>query len=206
MRPRYPLATRLAKRRRRGRGGGMTSFPIDQVRAQFPALDRTAGGTPRIYFDAPGGTQACRPAIAAMTRHLEEGSANSGGAFATSVETDALSQAAHEAAADLLGAEAGDIAFGPNMTTLTLSVSRALARTWQPGDEVVVTRLDHDANVSPWQLAAHDSGATVRFVDIHPEDCTLDLDDFGRQLSPRTRLVAFAAASNAVGTVNDVAL
>lgn len=183
----------------------MTSFPIDQVRAQFPALARTDGGAPRIYFDAPGGTQACRPAIAAMTRHLEEGSANSGGAFATSVETDALSQAAHEAAADLLGAEAGDIAFGPNMTTLTLSVSRALARTWQPGDEVVVTRLDHDANVASWLLAARDSGAIVKWIDIDPEAGTLRLDQLPSLLSPRTRLVAVGGASNALGTLNDVA-
>jgi cysteine desulfurase family protein (TIGR01976 family) len=183
----------------------MTSFPIDQVRAQFPALARTDGGAPRIYFDAPGGTQACRPAIAAMTRHLEEGSANSGGAFSTSIEIDALSQAAHEAAADLLGAEAGDIAFGPNMTTLTLSVSRALARTWQPGDEVVVTRLDHDANVAPWLLAARDSGTIVKWIDIDPEAGTLRLDQLPSLLSRRTRLVAVGGASNALGTLNDVA-
>jgi cysteine desulfurase family protein (TIGR01976 family) len=182
----------------------MTSFPIDQVRAQFPALARTDEGVPRIYFDAPGGTQACRPVIAAMTRHLEEGSANSGGAFATSVETDALSQAAHEAAADLLGAEAGDIAFGPNMTTLTLSVSRALARTWEPGDEVVVTRLDHDANVAPWLLAARDSGATIKWIDIDPEAGTLRLDTLPSILSRRTRLVAAGGASNALGTLNDL--
>jgi cysteine desulfurase family protein (TIGR01976 family) len=183
----------------------MTSFPIDQVRAQFPALSRTDHGVPRIYFDAPGGTQACRPAIAAMTRHLEEGSANSGGAFATSVETDALSTAAHEAAADLLGAEAGDIAFGPNMTTLTLSVSRALARTWQEGDEVIVTRLDHDANVAPWLLAARDAGAIVRWIDIDPGAGTLRLDQLPSLLSRRTRLVAVGGASNALGTLTDVA-
>jgi len=183
----------------------MTSFPIDQVRAQFPALARSDGGRPRIYFDAPGGTQACRPAIAAIARHLEEGSANSGGAFASSVETDALSDAAHAAAADLLGGDPGDIAFGPNMTTLTLSVSRALARTWQPGDEVIVTRLDHDANVAPWLLAARDSGATVRWLDIDAEAGTLRLDDLPGLLSPRTRLVALGGASNALGTLNDVA-
>src|SRR3954465_11054281 len=161
----------------------MTSFPIDRVRAEFPALSRPDGGAPRIYFDAPGGTQACRPAIAAMARHLEEGSANSGGAFATSLETDALSQAAHAAAADLLGGDPGDIAFGPNMTTLTLSVSRALARTWAPGDEVVVTRLDHDANVAPWFLAARHSGAPVRWLDIGPDAGTLRLDQLPDILS-----------------------
>ncbi|HMC92210.1 MAG TPA: cysteine desulfurase-like protein, partial [Allosphingosinicella sp.] len=182
----------------------MTSFPIDQVRAQFPALARTDEGVPRIYFDAPGGTQACRPAIAAMTRHLEEGSANSGGPFATSIETDALSQEAHEAAADLLGAEGSDIAFGPNMTTLTLSVSRALARTWGKGDEVVVTRLDHDANVAPWLLAARDAGATIKWIDIDPEAGTLRLDTLPSILSRRTRLVAVGGASNALGTLNDL--
>src|SRR4051794_12113358 len=183
----------------------MASFPIDQVRAQFPALSRTDGGAARIYFDAPGGTQACRPAIAAMVGHLEAGSANSGGAFATSVETDALSEAAHAAAADLLGGDPGDIAFGPNMTTLTLSVSRALARTWEPGDEVVVPRLDHDANVAPWLLAARDSGATVRWLDIDPDAGPLPLDQLPDILSPRARLVALGGASNALGTLNDVA-
>jgi cysteine desulfurase family protein (TIGR01976 family) len=183
----------------------MTSFPIDEVRAQFPALSRTDGGAARIYFDAPGGTQACRPAIAAIARHLDEGSANSGGAFATSLETDALSGAAHAAIADLLGGEAADIAFGPNMTTLTLSVSRALARTWDAGDEVVVTRLDHDANVAPWLLAARDSGAAVRWLDIDPEAGTLRLDTLAELLSPRTRLVALGGASNALGTLTDVA-
>jgi cysteine desulfurase family protein (TIGR01976 family) len=183
----------------------MTRFPIEEVRRQFPALARSDGRLPRIYFDAPGGTQACRQAIAASVRHLEQGTANSGGAFAASAETDALSEAAHAAAADLLGGDAGEIAFGPNMTTLTLSVSRALARTWKPGDEVVVTRLDHDANVAPWLLAARDSGATVRWLDIDPEAGTLRLDLLPEILSPRTRLVALGGASNALGTLNDVA-
>jgi cysteine desulfurase family protein (TIGR01976 family) len=182
----------------------MTTFPIDEVRAQFPALARRDEGRPRIYFDAPGGTQACRPAIDRMRAHLEEGSANSGGAFATSVETDALSEAAHAAAADLLGAEPGDIAFGPNMTSLTFSVSRALGRTWQAGDEVIVTRLDHDANVAPWLLAARDAGAVVRWLDIDPEAGTLRLDTLPGLLSARTKLVAVGGASNALGTLNDV--
>src|SRR5436309_10008354 len=119
----------------------MPPFPIDVVRAQFPALAVTDGGQPRAYLDAPGGTQACRAAIARMAHHLERGTANSGGAFATSAETDRLSEEAHAAMADLLGGDAGEIAFGPNMTSLTFAVSRALARTWQPGDEVIVTRL-----------------------------------------------------------------
>jgi cysteine desulfurase family protein (TIGR01976 family) len=179
------------------------SFPIEQVRAEFPAL--SAGGGSRIYFDAPGGTQACRRAIDAMADHLRNGSANSGGAFATSIETDALSRAAHEAVADLLGGEAGEIAFGPNMTTLTFALSRALARGWRSGDEIILSRLDHDANVSPWLLAARDTGAQVRWIDIDPDTGTLRLDGLPAILSERTRLVAVGGASNALGTVNDVA-
>jgi len=184
----------------------MTHFPIDEVRSHFPAL-ATPGrsGRPRVYFDAPGGTQACREAIEAIAGHLMQGSANSGGAFAASVETDALSAAAHEAVADLLGGEGGDIAFGPNMTTLTFSLSRALARGWREGDELVVTRLDHDANVSPWLLAARDAGATVKWVEIDPEAGTLRLDLLPELLGARTRLVAVGGASNALGTLNDVA-
>lgn len=180
------------------------SFPIDEVRAQFPALGVTDDGRPRVYFDAPGGTQACRPAIARMTAYLERGTANSGGAFATSVETDALSDAAHEAMADLLGGEPGEIAFGPNMTSLTLAVSRSLAREWAEGDEIVLTRLDHDANVTPWVLAARDRGVTVRWLDFDPETGALRLDLLAGLLGPRTRLVAFGGASNAVGTLNDI--
>src|SRR5439155_3118058 len=126
--------------------------------------------------------------------------ANHGGVFVTSIESDAILQRAHEAAARLVNAwSAGEVVFGQNMTTLTFHLSRSLGRTWKPGDEVLVTRLDHDANVRPWVLAARDAGASVRFVDLHPEDCTLDADDLRRQLSSRTRLVAFTCASNAVG-------
>ncbi|MBA2920169.1 cysteine desulfurase-like protein [Sphingomonas sp. MAH-20] len=178
------------------------AFPIGQVRAQFPAL----GVGDRIYLDGPGGTQMCAPAMTAMLRHLETGTANLGGAFSTSVETGALSDAAHAAIADLLGAAPEDIAFGPNMTTLTLSVSRALAREWREGDEIVVTRLDHDANVAPWLLAAEDRGATVRWLDFDPDSGVLRLDTLPALLGPRTRLVAVGGASNAIGTLNDVAM
>jgi cysteine desulfurase family protein (TIGR01976 family) len=181
------------------------TFPIDRVRAEFPALATTDDGRPRIYFDAPGGTQACRAAIRAMAAHLEQGSANSGGAFASSVETDALSRAAHEAMADLLGGDADEIAFGPNMTTLTFSLSRALAREWREGDEIVLTRLDHDANVTPWAMAAADRGVTVKWIDIDLATGTLRLDTLPGLLGPRTRLVAVGGASNALGTLNDVA-
>ncbi|HEU4967411.1 cysteine desulfurase-like protein [Sphingomonas sp.] len=176
-------------------------FPIDEVRAQFPAL----GTGDRIYLDGPGGTQMCAPAMRAMLEHLEAGTANLGGAFRTSIDTGALSDAAHEAMADLLGAAPEDIAFGPNMTTLTLSVSRALARNWREGDEIVVTRLDHDANVAPWLLGAEDSGVTVRWLDFDPDSGTLRLDTLPALLGPRTRLVAVGGASNAIGTLNDVA-
>ncbi len=177
------------------------SFPIDAVRARFPALSVPD----RIYFDAPGGTQVCRDAIQRMVAHLETGTANSGGCFATSRDTDALSDAAHTAMADLLGAEPGEIAFGANMTTLTLAVSRALARDWSEGDELVVTRLDHDANVAPWLEVAADRGMVVRWIVFDPATGRLDLDALPAMLGERTRLVAVGGASNALGTVNDVA-
>jgi cysteine desulfurase family protein (TIGR01976 family) len=143
--------------------------------------------------------------IDAMVHYLSTCNANHGGAFATSRASDAILDSAHRAAAALLNAPSPDeIVFGQNMTTLTFHLSRSVARTLRPGDEVLVTRLDHDANVRPWLLSARDAGATARFVDVHPEDCSLNLDDLRRQLSGRTRLVAVGAASNAVGTVNDI--
>jgi cysteine desulfurase family protein (TIGR01976 family) len=178
----------------------MPDFPIDAVRARFPALARGAA-----FFDAPGGTQACDAAIEAMTRHLTEGTANAGGPFATSVETDQVSADAHAAMADLLGARPEEIAFGPNMTSLTFAVSRALARDWGEGDELIVTRLDHDANVAPWLQAAEDRGVTVRWLDFDPATGRWSLDDLAALLGPRTKLVALGAASNALGTLNPIA-
>lgn len=174
-------------------------FPIDAVRARFPALNDT-----RAYLDAPGGTQACAPAIDRMAAHLRDGTANSGGAFATSRSTDALSEAAHAAMADLLGGQAQEIAFGPNMTSLTLAASRALARDWGPADNLVVTRLDHDANVAPWLAVAADRGMTVRWLDFDPATGRLMLEQLPELLDAHTRLVAVGGASNALGTVNDV--
>jgi cysteine desulfurase family protein (TIGR01976 family) len=143
--------------------------------------------------------------IDAVADCLAHHNANDGGSFATSREAGAVVDAARGAVADLLGAASPDeIVFGSNMTTLTFALSRALARTWRPGDEIVVTRLDHDANVTPWVLAAADAGATVRFLDIDPSDCTLRLDLLPTLLNDRTRLVAVGLASNAVGTVNSV--
>ena len=179
-------------------------FPINAVRARFPALASAAGG-PRIYFDVPGGTQACIDAIDAMRGHLLAGTANVGGAFATSVATGATSAAAHAAMADLLGGRADEIAFGPNMTSLTFAVSRALARDWGAGDELVVTRLDHDANIAPWLQVADDRGMTVRWLDFDPATGVLDLAALPGLVGPRTRLVAIGGGSNALGTLNDVA-
>nr|WP_295663801.1 cysteine desulfurase-like protein [Polymorphobacter sp.] len=180
------------------------NFPIDAVRARFPALAATDNGRSRIYFDAPGGTQVCAPAITAMVAHLEGGTANSGGAFASSVDTDRTSAAAHAAMADLLGADPGEIAFGANMTSLTFAVSRALAQHWQAGDELVVTRLDHDANVSPWLRVAADRGMTVRWIDFDPATGVLDLAALPGLLGEKTRVVAVGGASNALGTLNDI--
>jgi cysteine desulfurase family protein (TIGR01976 family) len=180
------------------------SLDLAAIRAEFPALSVTDGTRPRIYFDAPGGTQVCRRAIHGMVRHLEGGTANSGGAFATAIATDALAEEAHEAMADLLGGHSSEIAFGQNMTTLTLALSRALGRRFEAGDELVVTRLDHDANVAPWLLLARDVGMEVRWLDFDPETGRLRLDELPALLNARTRLVAIGGASNALGTLNDV--
>ena len=176
-------------------------FPIEAVRARFPAL---SAGKDRIYFDAPGGTQICQDAIDHMVAHLKSGTANSGGTFVTSRETDALSEAAHQAMADLLGADAGEIAFGPNMTSLTLALSRALSREWREGDELILTHLDHDANVAPWLLVARDRKMVVKWIDFDPETGMLDIGGLPGLLSERTRLVAVGGASNALGTLNDI--
>ncbi len=176
------------------------AFPIDAVRGQFPALRYD-----RVYFDAPGGTQVCAPAIRAMVAHLERGTANTGGAFVTSVETDALSDKAHAAMAELLGGRPAEIAFGANMTSLTMTVGRALAQRWGAEDELVVTRLDHDANVAPWLLVARDRGMTVRWLDFDPTTGAWNPADLAALVGPRTRLVALGGASNALGTLNDVA-
>lgn len=170
------------------------------VRAHFPALT-----SPTIYFDNPGGTQVAQDVILRMEHYLHFNNANHGGAFQTSHKSDAVVAEARQALADFLhAARPEEIVFGPNMTTLTLSISRSLGRTLQPGDEIVVTRLDHDANIAPWLLVAEDRGCTVRSVDFHEEDCTLDMEDFARQINERTKIVAVGYASNAVGTINDV--
>jgi cysteine desulfurase family protein (TIGR01976 family) len=185
----------------------MTLTPdlVEHCRRQFPALTRLQHGRPVVYLDGPAGTQVPQRVIDAVSDYLAHHNANQCGRFATSRETDAMMHAAHQAVADLLGAgDAETIAFGPNMTTLTFALSRALARTWKRGDEVLVTKLDHDANVTPWVRAAEDAGAIVRFAEIRREDCTLDLEDLRSKLNERTRLVAVGCASNSVGTINPV--
>ncbi|MGC8855560.1 MAG: cysteine desulfurase-like protein [Anaerolineae bacterium] len=171
------------------------------VRAHFPSLDR-----PAIFFDNPGGTQIAQESLDRIHRYLLECNANHEGAFATSIESDAILEEAHRAMADFYNAASPqEIIFGANMTTLTLHISRSIARTWNPGDEIVVTRLDHDANVTPWVLAAQDRGVKVNWVDFDMEDGTLKLDDLQRALERKPRLLAVGYASNALGTVNPVA-
>ena len=171
---------------------------IPLIRQQFPALEK-----PAIYLDNPGGTQITRRSLERVQGYLRDTNANHEGAFATSRASDALVDAARSAAADFLGASRpAEIVFGPNMTSLTFNLSRAIARTWAPGDTIVVTRLDHDANITPWALAAQDRGCRVRWVDFHPEDGALDLEDLQAALAERPRLLAVGYASNALGTIN----
>lgn len=182
-----------------------SSLDVSGIRKRFPALAQRHGEREAVFFDGPAGSQVPESVIAAIGDYLRTMNANHGGVFSTSRRSDALLEEAHRAAADFVGTDDPDCCyFGGNMTSLTFALSRALSRTWTVGDEIMVTRLDHDGDVSPWVLAARDAGVTVRHIGIRP-DCTLDLDDFRRQLSPRTRLVAVGAASNAVGTVNPVA-
>ena len=183
----------------------MPAFDVDAIRAEFPALARQHDGRPAIFLDGPGGTQVPQRVIDAVGGYYRDMNANSGGAFRTSESNDAMSAEAHAAVADLLGAASPDeIKFGANMTTLTFHIGRSIGATLQPGDEIVVTKLDHEANVSTWRAMAADRGVTVQTVDIDVDDVTLDLEDLESKLGPRTRLVAVGFASNAVGSVNPV--
>ncbi|HET6764465.1 MAG TPA: cysteine desulfurase-like protein [Longimicrobiaceae bacterium] len=176
------------------------------IRSAFPVFERRFGGTPAAFFDGPGGSQVPRPVIDAVAGYLAYHNANTHGAFQTSDETDRILFGARERVAELLGAAGPDeVVFGANMTTLTFAVSRALAPGWGEGDELIVTELDHQANVAPWRRVAEDRGMTVRVVPFDPETMQLDYAALESLLSPRTRLVAIGAASNAVGTINDVA-
>jgi cysteine desulfurase family protein (TIGR01976 family) len=173
---------------------------VSIIREQFPSLAR-----PVTFFDNPGGTQIARKSLDRIVSYLTMNNANHAGVFASSMESDAVLAEAHAAMADFLNASRPEeIVFGNNMTTLTLHISRSISRAWKAGDEIVVTRLDHDANVTPWVLAAEDRGVKVQRVDFHPENGTLDLEDFTKKLEGRPRLVAVGYASNALGTINPV--
>jgi len=183
----------------------MRRFDVDALRAEFPALAREERGRPVAFLDGPGGTQVPQRVIDAVVGYYRDSNANAGGAFSTSLASDAIVDEAHAAVADFLGAESPDeTKFGQNMSSLTLHLGRSIGATLGPGDEIVVTTLDHEANVSTWWAMAEDRGVTVHTVDIDPTDVTLDLEDLESKLSSRTKLVAIGYASNAVGTINPV--
>jgi cysteine desulfurase family protein (TIGR01976 family) len=179
-------------------------FDVDAARAHFPALERRHQDRPVLYFDNPAGTQVPREMVDRVTGYLKHSNANTGGDFPTSQGTDRIIAETRAAMADFLGAASPDgIVFGQNMTSLTFHLSHALRTILRPGDEIVTTRLEHDANVAPW-LALQDRGVVVRFIDFHPEDGTLDLEGAEELITERTRLLAVGYASNALGTVNEV--
>ncbi len=180
-----------------------SALDLTYVRAQFPSLAQTVNGHPAVFLDGPGGTQVPQRVIDAISNYLSHDNANTGGAYATSRSTDAMLAEARAAMADFLNCGADEVVFGPNMTTLTYAMSRAIGRDLGPDDEILVTRLDHDANVSPW-LALEEKGVTIRWAEIHTGDCTLDVEDLAAKLNSKTKLVAIGYASNAVGTINPV--
>ena len=176
---------------------------LNWVRAQFPSLWQRVNGHPAAFLDGPGGTQVPERVIDAISGYLRSNNANTCGAYATSRNTDQMIAGARSAMADFLGCDADEIVFGPNMTTLTFAISRTIGRELGPGDEILLTHLDHDANISPWR-ALEERGVKIKFADIHEEDCTLDMDDLASKITSSTKVVAAGYASNAVGTINDV--
>jgi cysteine desulfurase family protein (TIGR01976 family) len=180
------------------------ALDLDWVRAQFPSLAQTVNGQPATFLDGPGGTQVPQRVIDAISDYLKRDNANTCGAYATSRHTDLMIAGARSGMADFLGCDPDEIVFGPNMTSLTFAISRSIGRELGPGDEIVLTHLDHDANISPWR-ALEERGVTIRMAEIHEDDCTLDMADLARKITDRTKLVAVGYASNAVGTINDVA-
>jgi cysteine desulfurase family protein (TIGR01976 family) len=177
----------------------------EQIRSHFPALRRTHNGFPVAYFDGPGGTQVPQEVVDAMADYLLNHNANTHWKYPTSEETDAILANARQVLADFLGARADEIAFGQNMTTLTFHLARAFGREWGKGDEVVITEIDHHGNVAPWTALEKDRGITTKMVRIHTDRGCLDWDALEQAITPRTRLVAINAASNALGTITDVA-
>ncbi|MGH7580342.1 MAG: cysteine desulfurase-like protein, partial [Gemmatimonadales bacterium] len=176
----------------------------EEIRSHFPALERLHRGRPVAYFDGPGGTQVPRAVVQAMSDYLLHHNANTHWPYPTSQETDAMIEGARQAMADFLGAERSEVAFGANMTTLTFHLARGLGRGWGPGDEIVVTELDHHANIAPWRALERDRGVGVRMVPLIPETGQLDWQALEQALARKPRLLAIGAASNALGTVSDV--
>lgn len=177
---------------------------LTEIRSHFPALTRTHNGKPVAYFDAPGGTQVPRVVAEAMTDYLLHHNANTHWPYPTSAETDAILTSAREAAADLLHARADEIAFGANMTTLTFHLARTLGRTWSEGDEVIVTELDHHANIAPWRALMIDRNIVVRTARMDSDTSQLDYEHLASLVNDKTKLIAVGAASNAIGTINDL--
>lgn len=186
------------------RDAASLAIPVNEIRAHFPALVRREGNYPVAYFDGPGGTQVPLTVANAVHSYLLEHNANTHWAYPTSAETDALLAEARDVFADFLRATPPDISFGNNTTTITFHIARALARGWKAGDEIVVTELDHHANVAPWHAVAREKGLVVRTVRLDPATFRSDFDDLASKLGPRTKLLAIGAASNALGTVTDV--
>src|SRR5437764_12249985 len=182
----------------------VTMMSIEEIRRCFPALARNHSGYPVAYFDGPGGTQVPRTVVEAMNDYLYHHNANTHWAYPSSAETDAIIDSARNVLADFLNASPTEIVFGANMTTLTFHLARALGRAYERDDEILVTELDHHANIAPWRTLEEECGVKVRMVKMIPETGELDWDDFSRQLTRRTKLVAIGAASNALGTINDV--
>lgn len=180
------------------------NFPIEQVRERFPALNRKDKDRQVIYFDGPGGTQMADYAIESMYRYIRNGMANLHGTFNTSMDTDSLLENAREAIADLLGCQPTEVAFGANMTTLAFAIARSLAGSIEEGDEIVVTELDHRANVDPWISMARDRGAHVKFIMLDPQTLTLKVEQLEDVITPKTKLVAVGMSSNVTGTVTDI--
>jgi cysteine desulfurase family protein (TIGR01976 family) len=183
---------------------GADTISIEDIRRHFPALARTHNGYPVAYFDGPGGTQVPRTVVEAMDDYLYHHNANTHWAYPTSEETDAIIDSARSVLADFLNARPTEIVFGANMTTLTFHLARALGRGYGCNDEILITELDHHANIAPWRALENERGVKVRMVKMIPESGELDWDDFSQQLTGRTKLVAIGAASNALGTINDV--
>src|SRR5207247_5355570 len=179
-------------------------MPIEEIRHCFPAIARTHNGYPVAYFDGPGGTQVPRMVVEAMNDYLYHHNANTHWAYPSSEETDAIIDSARNVLADFLSASPTEIVFGTNMTTLTFHLARALSHSYGPDDEIVVTELDHHANIAPWRTLKKECGLKVRMVKMIPQTGELDWDDLSRQLTRHTKLTAIGAASNALGTINDV--